>query len=86
MMCPTHSCSKHGERRTVLGGCEECGAQLVPWDDPDRPTIEQLAQLVVSVAAFEGKLLPLEPVEQSLRANARLRGAWEQRHREALEH
>lgn len=69
----------------MLGGCEECGAQLVPWDDPDKPTIEQLAQLVVSVAAFEGKLLPLEPIEQALRANAPVRREWEQRHRELLE-
>lgn len=81
-MCATHSCSMKGVKRTVLGGCEECGSPLVEWDDPDKPSIETLAQLVVSVALFDGRVIPLEPVEDTLRRNPDIRIAWEQRHAE----
>lgn len=84
-MCPNHSCARHNEKRSVMGGCEECGTALVQWDDPDKPTIEQLAILVGTVAAFEGHTLPVEPIEEALRRSASLRQAWEIRYRETQE-
>lgn len=84
-MCVTHSCKLKGVKRTVLGGCEKCGGQLVPWEDPDIPSVETLAKLVVNVALFEGKMVPLEPVERTLRDSLTLKGAWEIRYRETRE-
>jgi hypothetical protein len=78
-MCPNHACARHGEKRTVFGGCEDCGTQLVKWEDPDRPepTTEDLARLVANVALFDrGQLLPLERIEDSLRRNPEIRAAW----------
>lgn len=77
-MCANHGCPRRGERRTVLGGCEECGQPLVQWEDPSKPTITSLAELVVSVA--------LEPIEYLLRVNEDIRKAWERRLKESQSH
>lgn len=38
MMCNTPECSLRGQKKTVMGGCEECFQPLVPWVDPDAQT------------------------------------------------
>lgn len=59
-----------------MGGCEECFQPLVPWVDPDAPTIEQIAYIVCDVAELEGKPVPRLEIERILRSNRKLHDEW----------
>jgi hypothetical protein len=48
----------------------------------EKPTVEQLARLAVGVQLLDGKVFPVEPIEEILRSDKSLRIAWERRWRE----
>lgn len=45
-MCPNEACPKYRDETRLMGGCGECGTQLVPWTAPE-PTNEQLENLML---------------------------------------
>ena len=44
-MCPTPSCPEVGKSTSLLGGCAECGAALVPFKSLDDEVRERLWEL-----------------------------------------
>lgn len=76
MMCATPECSLHGQKRTVLGGCEECFQPLVQWVDPDAPTIDQIVCIICDVAYLQGKILPPRIIANILRKDNEMYEMW----------
>lgn len=74
-MCPNPECPEYSKRRTVLGGCE-CGTALIPWRDPDVPTVEQIAYIVCDVAELEGKPVPRNEIERILHRDQKIHEMW----------
>src|ERR1700748_1605801 len=85
-MCPNEECRNHGEKRSVLGGCEFCGEPLVPYRDKDEPSIEQLARFACVVRfGFVQPPQVLVMVEKALERDDFLRAKWLGIHREFQE-
>lgn len=59
-----------------MGGCESCGTALVPWRDPNVPTVEQIAYIVCDVAEMEGKPVPRGEIERILRSDPVIHAQW----------